>query len=192
VLVHGLTHARVRDDTELGALSATEARDRIDRARTISSNALGRTPLGFVAPWDALSRQALVAATDAFDLVSTGFVDRRRLPRSAWAAHVRERLTRRGALRVGHGWVLRHAGCCIGPRTDPADVPAIVARLGEHARIAVIVLHHWQFPKAAHEPPPAISALARALQWHRVVGVREAIRILDSGDAGPTRRNGAL
>lgn len=179
VLVHGLTHARVSDGTELGALGATEARDRIDRARRIATDALGRTPLGFVAPWDALSRQALVAATNAFDLVSTGFVDRRRLPPSDWVAHARERFTRSGALRVGHGWVLRHAGCRIGPRTDPADVPAIVARLCERARIAVIVLHHWQFPKAAHEPPPSLCALAQALQEHRVIGVREAIRVLD-------------
>jgi hypothetical protein len=175
--LHGLSHERVRADTELGALSRQEAAARLHEGRQILAAALDRVPLGFVAPWDAVSRGALQAVTAGFDLFSTGFVDRRRLPMSAWPAHARERVTRDGAVRVGRAWVLRHGGCRITGQTDPADVPGIVDTLCTGARVAVIVLHHWHFSGA--EGHPVIRALAAAMRGRRLGRVRDALHELD-------------
>lgn len=180
VFVHGLTHGRLRAGTELGALSFEEAAARVGEARRLLGDALGRVPIGFVAPWDAVSRGALAAVTHAFDLFSTGFVDRRRLPPLAWIEHARERMRRDGALAVGRGWVLRHGGCKITGETRPDDVRAIVDGLCQGARIAVIVLHHWHFG-TTDLPHPVIRALATALRGRRMGNVRSAVRELDGG-----------
>ncbi|MBA3683790.1 MAG: DUF2334 domain-containing protein [Planctomycetes bacterium] len=180
VLVHGLNHARVRTGSEFGALDRAEASARIADALAIMVAALDRAPRGFVAPWDALSRPALVAATTAFDIVSTGWVDRRKLPFGALLAHARERMSRREALPVGHGWVLRHRGCRLQPSTPPDAVAGIIGQLSERAVVTVIVLHHWQF-WADGGPHPVIVALADALRGKRVGIVADAIRTLDAG-----------
>lgn len=180
VFLHGLTHERVREGTELGALSRAEASARIEDAVRRMRVAIDRVPIGFVAPWDAVSRGALEAVTGRFDLFSTGFVDRRRLPPRAWLGHVRERLVKDGAVRVGRSWVLRHGGCRITGETRAEDVPAIVEALGRGARVTVVVLHHWHFGRGP-EPHPAVRALARALQGRRVGGVRDAVQELDGG-----------
>ena len=178
VFVHGLTHERVREGTELGALSRSEAEARLSEARRLVTTAIGRVPLGFVAPWDAVSRGALDAIVATFDLFSTGFVDRRRLPPRALLDHVRERIGRTGALRVGRSWVLRHGGCRITGGTREDEVAGIVNGLGRHARVTVIVLHHWHFG-LGRQPPPPIRALASALRGRRTGRIRDVLHELD-------------
>jgi hypothetical protein len=178
VFLHGLSHERVRGGTEFGALTQAEALDRIDEGLRVLGAAIDRQPLGFVAPWDALSAGALRACAMRFGLVSTGWVDRTRLPMSAWPAHVVERVTRREALRVGRTWMLRHRGGRIDGKTRAEDVPAIVDTLGSGADVAVIVLHHWMF--SSHEPHPAVVALARALRNREVGNLRAAIHSLEA------------
>jgi hypothetical protein len=178
VFCHGLTHERVRSGTEYGALTRDEARARIEDARAIFRRSLGRMPAGFVPPWDALSAGSLRAATDAFALVSTGWVSRAHLPWTAWHAHAIERATRREVIRLGdRSRVVRHRGGKIAADTRPEDVAAIVNRLGDRAELAVIVLHHWMFWDQGCDHP-VVRALADALRTRRVVGVREAVRAL--------------
>jgi len=174
VLQHGTTHRRIRGGTEFGALSRSEAAARFASLAA----ALGRAPRGFVAPWDALSRASILEASARFDLVSTGWVDRRLLPPTAWVAHVVERLQRRESLRVGRSWIVRHRGGKLSGATAPADVPQIVEALGRGVDVAVIVLHHWMFWDG-DGPHPAITALAKALRGRRVGGVEDAIAALE-------------
>jgi len=170
VAQHGLDHRRVREGTEFGALSHREASDRMRAGHDILTIALGHAPLGFVAPWDALSRGAVVAATELFPVISTSWLDRDKLPPRWWPAHAAERLQRREMLQLGSSLVLRHRGGLIGPATAPDDVPAILEKLSLHAEVAVVVLHHWMFWESS-EPHPVIRALARALAGHRTAGL---------------------
>jgi hypothetical protein len=180
-MAHGLSHRRVRGGTELGALDEDEADERLVQGRDILCTALGRYPTGFVAPWDALSRGALVAATRRFSLVSAGWVGFPRLPPSAWPAHVVERLRRSEALRVGPAWVVRHRGGRFDGRSDPASVPGVLDELAKGADAAVIVLHHWMFwDRPGEGPHPVVTALARALRGRRVGGVEDMVRHLDA------------
>jgi Uncharacterized protein conserved in bacteria (DUF2334) len=178
VFCHGLTHQRVRGGTEYGALTRGEAGGRIEEARAIFLRSLGRMPLGFVPPWDALSAGAIRATTEAFALVSTGWVSRASLPFTAWPAHVIERRTRREVLRLrNRSRLVRHRGGKISGDTRPEDVASIVDALGEGAELAVIVLHHWMFWERGSDHP-VVQALADALRTKRVVDVRGAVRAL--------------
>jgi hypothetical protein len=177
VFCHGLTHQRVRSGTEYGALTHHEARTRVEEARAIFERSIGRMPVGFVPPWDALSAGSLRATTDAFSLVSTGWVSRAMLPWTAWPAHVLERMKRRETLRIGDSCVVRHRGGKINAETKPEDVANIVAAMGRRAELAVIVLHHWMFWESGSDHP-VIRALANALRSERVVDVRGAVRAL--------------
>ena len=179
VLAHGLSHRRLRGGTELGALDAGEADRLLVQSRDILHAALGRAPAGFVAPWDALSRGALVAATRRFSLVSTGWVDVRRLPFTAWPAHVHERLARREALRVGDAWVVRHRGGRFDAQSAPESVPSVLDELARGAPVAVIVLHHWMFWDLP-APHPVVKALAEALRGRCVGGVSDVVGHLDA------------
>ncbi len=177
VFAHGLSHRRIASGTEFGALDAAVARERIRLGAEIFERALGRVPVGFVAPWDSLSRGSLEAATERFDAVSTGWLSRAHLPVTAWPSHLLERMARREALRVGSSWVLRHRGGKVAPSVNPTDVPAIVDALTKGADVAVVVLHHWMFwdHPGAH---PVVCALARALKGRRVLRLRDVAQHL--------------
>jgi hypothetical protein len=177
VFCHGLTHQRVRNGTEYGALTLDEARTRIEDARVIFERAIGRMPAGFVPPWDALSAGSIRATTDAFALVSTGWVSRAMLPMAAWPAHVIERMKRSELLRIGASRLVRHRGGKIHAETKPEDVARIIETIGHRAEVAVIVLHHWMFWDRGSDHP-VIRALANALRSERVVDVRGAVRAL--------------
>ncbi|HEY2512367.1 MAG TPA: DUF2334 domain-containing protein [Polyangiaceae bacterium] len=183
VFVHGLSHRRIAGNTEFGALSVDEARARLDEAKRIFAASLGRIPVGFVAPWDALSAGSIEAAAERFEVVSTGWVDRSRLPIAAWPSHMLERWARREVLRVGSSWVLRHRGGKVSADIDPERVPPIVDELCTGADVGVIVLHHWMFWENG-EPHPIVRALARALAGKNVVSVREAARQLATRKRG--------
>jgi peptidoglycan/xylan/chitin deacetylase (PgdA/CDA1 family) len=188
VMMHGLSHRRIRGGTELGALTREEADARFVQGRDILCTALGRAPLGVVAPWDAYSRGSLLAATDRFSLVSTGYVDRARLPPEAWPSHVLERISRRETLRVNGAWVVRHRGGRFDGRTRPEDVPRLLAELAKDAEVAVIVLHHWMF-WGGPTPHPVVVALADALRKARapVRGVADIVTQLDERSANGLR-----
>jgi hypothetical protein len=184
VAQHGLDHRRVRGRTEFGALERREAYARMLVGRDLLTEALGAAPLGFVAPWDALSRGSLQAAVELFPVVSTSWLDRDRLPVHWWPAHAAERLQRSERLRLGGSMVLRHRGGPIGPETAPADVPAILDQLAHRAEVAVIMLHHWMFWETP-EPHPVVRALARALASRRTVGLRELAAQVSRPGAAP-------
>jgi hypothetical protein len=178
VFCHGLTHQRVRSGTEYGALTHAEARERIEEARVIFLESLGRMPEGFVPPWDALSSGSLRATTEAFALVSTGWISRAELPWTAWPAHVVERIRRSEVLRVSRrARLVRHRGGKLSGDTRPEDVAGIVDGLGDGADLAVIVLHHWMFWDRGADHP-VVRALADTLRSRRVVDVRGAVRAL--------------
>jgi hypothetical protein len=177
--LHVLTHRRGSDATEFGNIRRDPAVRAIEQGAAILETAIGRRPIGFVPPWDALSRGAVQAAAGAFRLVSCWRVSISRLPLSVWSAHFVERITRSGAIRIGDGWLLRHRGDRIGPNLDPARIPVVVEKLTRRARVGVIVLHHWRFWEGA-EPHPVIVALARALRGKRLATVQEAVAHLES------------
>jgi peptidoglycan/xylan/chitin deacetylase (PgdA/CDA1 family) len=175
VAQHGLDHRRVRGGTELGSLTYREAEARVRLGRDILHDALGTDPTAFVAPWDALSPEALEVVVERFPVVSTSWLGPRRLPLRWWPAHVAERLSRSEVVPLGQSIVLRHRGGLVGPHTDPADVAGILDRLSIGAEVTVVVLHHWMFWDRP-DPHPVVTALARALRGRPVVQVERLAR----------------
>ncbi len=173
-LVHGLTHRRLRNNTEFGALTRHEAVQRMQRGKAILDEALDTTCSGFVAPWDALSRGSVEAAASTFELLSTSWLHRSQLPIKHWPAHYIERIQRAEILRIQRSVVLRHRGGLLQPELAPSEVPRALARLAKGVEICVIVLHHWMF-WANREPHPVIRALADALGHQRTVTASELI-----------------
>jgi hypothetical protein len=177
-LVHVLQHRRVREGTEFGALTRDEARTRMDAGLSRLERCFGRRPIGFVAPWDLMSPGSVAAALERFPLLSTCFVDRHRLPITAWPAHVLERRRRDEVLRVRRTWVLRHRGGKITADTRPDEVPALMEGLAERARVAVVVLHHWMYWHTDPEPHPAIVAMAAWLKGRQTVSATQLLETL--------------
>lgn len=168
VAQHGFDHRRVQGGTEFGCLPREEALARVRAGRDILIRALGLAPVGFVAPWDALSSEALQVVVERFPVVSTSWLGRKRLPPRWWPAHMMERLLRNEVMFLGDSVVLRHRGGPIGPHTNPTDVPALLDHLAHGADVAVVMLHHWMFWERP-EPHPVVRALARALTGQRVL-----------------------
>ena len=178
VLMHGVSHARRRGNTEFGSLGRQETEALLEPALASLTAATGRRPVGFVAPWDELSREALLVVNGLFDLISTGWVGRARLPVSSWPAHLLERRAGTQAIPLRRGWILRHRGCLIRRETRAEEVPAALDALSRGALVAVVVLHHWQLWDGV-DPHPAVRALAKALQGRKSVTAWGAVRALD-------------
>ena len=179
VAQHGFNHQRIRNNTEFGALSRQEASHRMEAGFRLLSRALGAPPRAFVAPWDAMSSEALEVAVERFPLISTSWLDRDRLPPRWWPAHLAERFHKSEQLRLGGSLVLRHRGGPVGPEANPEDIPAILERLAHRAEVAVVMLHHWMFWER-DEPHPVVRALARALSGRAVLRVEELLASRES------------
>lgn len=173
-LVHGLTHRRVRENTEFGALTQNEALHRMQRGKAILDEALNTQCRGFVAPWDALSRGSVEAATSTFELLSTSWLHRSQLPMRHWPAHYIERIQRAEKLNIRKAMVLRHRGGPVQPELPPERVSHVVSRLAQGVNVCVIVLHHWMF-WGQREPHPVIQALAHTLRYQRTVSASELV-----------------
>jgi len=190
VMMHGLSHERRRGGTEFGALSTSEAVRLMVRGLDVLERALDVCPRGFVAPWDAFCRESLGVATSAFDLVSTGYVDRIRLAPRSWASHLVERVSGAGVVAAGRGWVVRHPGCVFTADTRGGDVDGILSRISADALVCVVVLHHWMF-WGSGEPHPVIVELAQRLRGKGVCRVDRVIEELDSLAPGWALRRAA-
>jgi peptidoglycan/xylan/chitin deacetylase (PgdA/CDA1 family) len=182
IAMHGLTHERVRDGTEFGALDYDAAAGRMDEGLKILGDAFGRQIDSFVAPWDELSRGSLHAAAERFRVISTCFLNRSKLPPAHWPWHYLERIRQVMIVPFHGGWILRHKGALLTEAT-PDDIARLARQIADGPAITVIVLHHWMFWKNGEHP--AIAALARELRRFNVVGLNGAAAYLDQiGKAG--------
>ncbi|MCA9582013.1 MAG: DUF2334 domain-containing protein [Myxococcales bacterium] len=166
VLQHGLRHEFVDGHCEFDRHDAHDLSFRLDRGLALFAEAGLPRASTFVAPQDRLSRAAVREITSRFPILSTGWMNRDRLPHRWWGPYLYEQKVRhRSAFRLGPTAYFTHPGCILSYHRDPSTIlPAIQAEV-ERRDVMVIVSHHWEYFAHGKENRPLMDALWETGDW---------------------------
>lgn len=161
VLQHGCHH----DCFEFAREDRQEISQRIARGRRLLVDAGFRRPETFVAPHDRLSRVGFEEVARVFGVLSTGWFELRRLPRSWWPPYLVKRFSGRPHWRVGNTVLLSHPGCLLSCQHPAGGIlERIVATLPQR-RVTVLVTHWWEYFREGRPDTAFISALHETAEY---------------------------
>jgi hypothetical protein len=172
---HGCHH----DTLEFGGSNRSELARRMDRGAHILREAGFEKPSAFVAPYDRLSRVALVEAASRFDVVSTGWFEARRVPLRWGAAYALKKLVHRPHWRAGGKYLLSHPGCLLSFHRPRAAMLESVRQAVDGATLTVIVNHWWEFFREGTADEGLIRILHQMADW---LASRPDIRVVSFDD----------
>ena len=141
ILQHGLHHDYLEFDRE----SPSELASRIDRGARRLAEAGFPPAKTFVAPYDKISRPGYKLLVKHFDIISTGWFERKRLPQTWWPKYAFKQWSSAPHWRVGRTLLLSHPGCLLSCYRDyRATFPEIKSRVNTQP-VTVLVNHWWEY-----------------------------------------------
>jgi hypothetical protein len=178
-LYHVAQHGCYHDHFEFDRLDAGEASRRLDEgARQLEAAGLP-PPRAFVAPYDRLSRPSLKAVAERFDVLSTGWFELGRQPRTWLPQYFAKKLGSRPHWKIGHTALLSHPGCLLS-YTRPLDcMMANVRRAVESQTLTVLVTHWWEYYRTGVADEPLIEVLHQMAEY--LAGVPD-LRVITFGE----------
>jgi hypothetical protein len=113
----------------------------------------------FVAPHDKLSSIAYEEVAKRFAVISTGWFEWRRVPRSWWPRYVLKKFLGRKHWRVGSTRLLSHPGCLLS-YTRPFDsMLDTIKQTVANQKLTVLVTHWWEYFRINGQPDNAFIAV---------------------------------
>ncbi len=141
-LHHGYEHQRFEFDLD----SRVEAMRRLDEGAEILADAGLSSPETFVAPQDKISAESYRELAERFRVISTGWFEWRRLPRSWRPAYVwTTKIRRRPHWNMGHVDLLSHPGCLLSYNRDYEKMLETVKSAVASQEVTVLVTHWWEY-----------------------------------------------
>ncbi|MCX6956466.1 MAG: DUF2334 domain-containing protein [Verrucomicrobia bacterium] len=185
IVQHGCHH----DYLEFGSDDRRELARRLDRgAAGLREAGLG-SPVAFVAPYDRMSRGALLEVAARFKVISTGWFESGRVPRRWWPAYAMKKLQGRAHWHAGGGALMSHPGCLLSFHHPPAAMLTAVQRAVDGRAVTVLVTHWWEYFRHGVPDEPFIGVLHEVGEW---LASRRDIRVVSFRDVanGTVRLNG--
>ena len=116
-------------------------------------------PQTFVAPYDRLSRAALLEVSDRFRVLSSGWYELGRLPAAWWPQYLLKKLFDAPHWQVGRTVLLSHPGCLLSyMRSYSGMLEAIISNI-QSRRLTVLVTHWWEYFRHGQPDEPFIGFL---------------------------------
>lgn len=161
VAQHGCHH----DYFEFGISDRTELARRLDRGARQLHQAGFPHSTTFVAPYDRLSRAALIEVAHRFKVISTGWFEATRLPLRWWPAYARKKIARQPHWRAGGTALLSHPGCLLSYRRPYGEMFATVKSAVARGSLTVLVTHWWEYFRDGHADEELIAILHQVAAW---------------------------
>lgn len=141
IVQHGCHH----DTFEFDLADEEEITRRLNLGTRFLADAGFLAPKAFVAPHDRLSRAAYRKSVAHFRVISTGWFELNRLPRTWWPKYLVKKACKTPHWRIGETVLLSHPGCLLSrfrPREHILDeIRAAIA----HSSVTVLVTHWWEY-----------------------------------------------
>jgi len=161
VIHHGHRH----DYFEFTSADRSELGRKLEVGAGLLEDAGFGRPKTFVAPYDQYSPAALHELASRFDVFSTGWFDRARLPLSWLPGYVMKKLSGRRHWSAGGLQLLTHPGCLLSYQKDMATMLETVQRAVRGGELTVLVTHWWEYFDN-HEPNRLfIAQLHKVAKW---------------------------
>lgn len=175
IVHHGCHH----DYFEFGDTNRTQLADRLDYgAQRLKEAGLDATS-AFVAPYDKLSREAYLEVASRFPVISTGWFEAGRIPRSWWPAYAGKKVTRRRHWRAGRTALLSHPGCILSYHRPMGEIFPGVRQAVESSQLTVLVTHWWEYFREGKADEKFIDVLHEVAAW---LGERKDVRVVSFSD----------
>jgi len=150
ILQHGCHHNYLEFDCPI----RDEVARRLERGGQRLNEAGFQKPDTFVAPYDRLSRAAMLEVATRFRVLSSGWYELRRVPHTWWPKYALKKLRRSQHWQVGRTLLLSHPGCLLScQRTYSTMLGGIIYYLNSN-RVTVLVTHWWEYFRN-HQPDQA-------------------------------------
>jgi len=143
-LLHGFNHKGVGERFEFENSDGSIIDEKLRKGITIFKTAFGVAPRTFVAPQDKYEKNSIKNIMDRFDVFSTGWIDKNRIPRSFLPVYYWMKLTNNNILKYGKFLMAEHPGCLFSRFKDRSCIQRLDPYLEKH-EVTVITIHHWEF-----------------------------------------------
>ena len=158
---HGLTH----EYFEFTSTNAEALEAKLSEGQRLFEAAGLDRPKAFVAPYDQYSVEALRVLAKRFDVFSTGWFDRRKLPLSWLPGYVLKKLSRRRHWQAGGMELLTHPGCLLSYQRDFDTMLDTVKAAVRGGELTVLVTHWWEYFDGGEENERYIDVLHSVGEW---------------------------
>ena len=143
-LLHGFNHKGIDEKFEFEIDGTETIEEKLRRAIDIFRSAFGTAPRTFVAPEDKYTKNAIKAIMDKFDVFSTGWVDKKRIPASFLFNYYWMKFTNGNILKHNKFLMVEHPGCLFSKFKTGLYQQRLDPYLKRH-EATIIVVHHWEF-----------------------------------------------
>ncbi len=155
VAQHGCHHHLL----EFDRIDAADAARRLERGMAALTGAGFEPPKTFVAPYDKLSRAGFRQVTRRYRVLSGGWYELRRLPRTWWPRYLGKKWRAAPHWRVGTTLLLSHPGCLLScHRRLDTMLQCVLDHVDTHA-LSVLVTHWWEYFRTGQPNEPFIAVL---------------------------------
>lgn len=175
VVQHGCHH----DYLEFGSSDRGELARRLDHGANCLREAGLTRPVAFVAPYDRMSRAALLEVGARFDVISTGWFEAGRVPLRWWPQYALKKIRGRAHWRAGGNALLSHPGCLLSFHRPYSEMLASVRRAVESRAVTVLVTHWWEYFRGGAPDEAFIGVLHDVAGW---LASRPDIRVVSFRD----------
>lgn len=156
---HACHHEFVRGNTEFDQYDAGDIARRLDHGANCLRDAGFPESDTFVAPYDRLTPVSYQEVTKRFQVISTGWFERRRLPRPWLPSYIMYKLSGRRHWRRRGTLMLTHPGCHLSYHRKLGQIlPAIKNSIAQN-KLTVLVTHWWEFFRTGDADQPFIQTL---------------------------------
>jgi hypothetical protein len=179
IVQHGCRHEFVSGKPEFAHDNGDDIRRRIKEGRKFLLEAGFPEPTAFVAPYDQLSQVSYLEVTRQFPVLSTGWFEWRRVPRSWWPQYLMKKLTRSAHWRVGNNILLTHPGCHLSYHRNYGTMLDEIRRSIDSRRVTVLVSHWWEYFRNRKADDALISVLHETADY---LAKRNDVRVISFAD----------
>ncbi len=186
IVQHGCHHEFVNGDTEFDTHDAQDIARRLDHgAECLRAAGFPKTN-AFVAPYDRLTPQSYREVAKRFEIISTGWFDRRRLPRLWLPPYILHKLSGRRHWRRGRNLLLTHPGCHLSYHRRLGEILPSIKKSVEERQLTVLVTHWWEYFRTGDTDEPFIKALHDAAEWLASRRDLKVIRFSEAASLAPS------
>jgi hypothetical protein len=135
----------------------------------------------FVAPYDRLTPESWREVSKRFRVISTGWFERRRLPKEWMLSYVMHKVSRRLHWKRDGNLLLTHPGCHLSYHRKLGEIlPRIKDSIAAN-KLTVLVTHWWEFFRTGDADEPFIKALHETAEYLAAQPDLKVIRFSEAG-----------
>lgn len=159
IVQHACHHEFVNGKPEFDISDVADIQRRLDLGTKLLQEAGFEKPRAFVAPYDRITREAYIELAKRFELISTGWFQRSRLPVSWWPNYISKKVGRKSHWQVGNTILLSHPGCFLSYHRPYGTMLEQIQRSIDSRKLTVLVTHWWEFFRTGEADQPFIDVL---------------------------------